>query len=61
MANSPINNPGEIAKRNQSGMLIVLEMTYASIAAGIESNMETNARLAVVLGIILKAGDAHSA
>src|SRR5579872_307809 len=51
MANSPINNPGEIAKRNQSGMLIVLEMTYASIAAGIESHMETNARLAVVLRI----------
>src|SRR5579864_2113358 len=51
MAKTPINNPGEMAKRNQSGMLIVLEMTYASIAAGIESNMETNARLAVVLRI----------
>lgn len=60
MAKSPISNPGEIAKRNQSGTVAVLEITYATIAAGIESNMETRARLAVVLRIILKAGDAHS-
>ena len=60
MAKTPINNPGEIAKRNQSGTVVVLEITYATIAAGIDSNMETSARLAVVLRIILKAGDAHS-
>src|SRR5690348_3456990 len=51
MAKTPISNPGEIAKRNQSGMLIILEMTYATIAAGVESNMETSARLAVVLRV----------
>lgn len=61
MAKTPINNPGEIAKRNQSGTVVVLEITYATIAAGIDSNMETRARLAVVLRIILKAGDAHPA
>lgn len=61
MAKTPINNPGEIAKRNQSGTVVVLEITYATIAAGIDSIMETRARLAVVLRIILKAGDAHSA
>lgn len=59
MAKTPINNPGEIAKRAQSGTVVVLEITYATIAAGIDSNMETSARLAVVLRIILKAGDAH--
>src|ERR1051325_1674777 len=51
MAKTPINKPGEIAKRNQSGLLIVLEMTYATIAAVIENNMEASARLAVVLRI----------
>lgn len=61
MAKTPINNPGEIAKRNQSGTVVVLEITYATIAAGIDSNMETSARLPVVLRIVLKAWDAHPA